>query len=300
MERRVLGKTGLEVSRLGIGLAQIGAFGVDEVGRVERLLNTALDNGINFLDTAASYRSSEELIGRAVGHRRGEYVLATKCGHWAAEVPWTAETVRAHIDRSLKRLRTDCLDLVQIHSCGVDVLAQGEVVRALERARDAGKTRFIGYSGDNEAARWAIDSGIFDTLQTTFNLVDQRARTRLFPHAREANMGIIVKRPIANGAWGGSTAKAHTTVQFMNIFDRAQKMLSYGPIPNAPESRILTAMGFTFSHAEIDVGIVGTTNPDHLLDNIRLFEGELPISGAVVVELYRRFDEVGKDWVQLT
>ncbi len=300
MERRILGKTGLEVSRLGLGLAQIGGFPPDEADRVGVLINTALDNGINFLDTAASYRNSEELIGRAVAHRRSEYVLATKCGHWAAEVPWTAETVREHIDRSLKRLRTDHLDLVQIHSCDVDVLEKGEVFGALMEARDAGKTRFVGYSGDNEAAGWAIASGLFDTLQTSFNVVDQRARTRLFPYASEANVGVIVKRTIANGTWGGSTETVGTTVQFSKIYERVERMMSAGPIPGAPEDRILTALGFTLAHPEIDVALVGTTNPEHLVDNIRLLENELPISDEVVAELYRRFGEVGGDWVQLT
>ncbi len=299
MERRILGKTGLEVSRLGLGLAQIGAFPLDDADRVGALIHAALDNGINFLDTAASYRNSEELIGRAVSHRRGEYVLATKCGHWAAEAPWTAGTVREHIDRSLQRLRTDCVDLVQIHSCGVDVLERGEVIGALLEARDAGKTRFVGYSGDNEAAGWAVDSGLFDTLQTSFNVVDQRARTRLFPYARKANVGVIVKRTIANATWGGSTATAGTTVQFSKMYERVEKMMSLGPIPGAPDHRILTALGFTLARSEIDVALVGTTNPEHLVDNIRLVENEMPIAEEVVAEFCRRFDEVGGDWAQL-
>jgi hypothetical protein len=290
----------VEVGRLGLGLAQIGKLALEDEARVNGLITGALDGGVTFLDTAASYGNSEELIGRTVAHRRDDYFLATKCGHWAGEVPWTAETVRSHIDRSLGRLQTDRLDLVQIHSCGVEVLEQGEVVRSLIEAREAGKTRFVGYSGDNEGARWAIDSGLFDTLQTTFNLVDQHARTRLFPAAREKGMGIIVKRTIANGAWGGSLEGRGTTTQYMNIHERARLMAAFGPVPGAPEDRILTALGFTFAHPEIDVALVGTTNLEHLSGNIRWIEEKLPIPAEAVEAFHLRFEEIGADWAQLT
>ncbi len=169
------------------------------------VLNIALDGVINFLDTAACYGISEELIGRCVAHRRQEYVLTTKCGHVAGDAsgePWTVETIEHSIDRSLERLRTDHLDLVLLHSCDLEVLERGEVIRVLEQARKAGKTRFIGYSGDNEAAEWAVDSGLFDALETSFNLVDQMARRSLLPGAKEKGMGVIIKRPVANGVWG--------------------------------------------------------------------------------------------------
>ncbi|MBM3395868.1 MAG: aldo/keto reductase, partial [Betaproteobacteria bacterium] len=111
MEYRTLGRTGLRVSRLGMGLFQIGKLPLDSVPQVSRLLGAALEKGINFLDTAAGYDNSEELIGKAVSDRRDEFVLATKCGSFSALEPWTAETVTRHIDRSLRRLRTDRLDL---------------------------------------------------------------------------------------------------------------------------------------------------------------------------------------------
>ena len=169
------------------------------------MLSAALDNGINFLDTAACYGRTEELIGRTVAHRRDEYVLATKAGHVAGDAngePWTAETIEHSIDRSLRRLKTDRVDLVQLHSAGLEQLRQGEIIEALRKARDAGKTRFIGFSGDNEAAEWAVGSGEFATLQTSFNLVDQHARDGLLQKARAGGMGVIIKRPVANGVWG--------------------------------------------------------------------------------------------------
>ena len=299
MEVRQLGRTELRVSRLGAGLAEIG-FGLTlaDVDVAGEILNAALDAGINFLDTAACYGVSEELIGRTVAHRRDEYVLATKCGHVAGDYqgePWTAETVTHSIERSLRRLRTDYLDLVQLHSCGVDVLERGEVITALQDAQQAGKTRYIGYSGDNEAAAWAVESGLFQTLQTSFNLVDQRARTLLFPKAREQGMGIIVKRPLANAVWRASRSPSAYADEY---FRRAQILAQDGPLPNEPEDPILLALGFTLAHPEVDTAIVGTRNPAHMRANIRLVEEALPIDPATVEELHRRFQRYGQDWRQ--
>ncbi len=299
MEVRQLGRTELRVSRLGAGLAEIG-FGLTlaDVDVAGEILNAALDAGINFLDTAACYGVSEELIGRTVAHRRDEYVLATKCGHVAGDYqgePWTAETVTHSIERSLRRLRTDYLDLVQLHSCGVDVLERGEVITALQDAQKAGKTRYIGYSGDNEAAAWAVESGLFQTLQTSFNLVDQRARTLLFPKAREQGMGIIVKRPLANAVWRASRSPSAYADEY---FRRAQILAQDGPLPNEPEDPILLALGFTLAHPEVDTAIVGTRNPAHMRANIRLVEEALPIDPATVEELHRRFQRYGQDWRQ--
>ncbi|MBN2003787.1 MAG: aldo/keto reductase [Anaerolineae bacterium] len=303
MEKRILGRTGLEVSRLGIGLAEIGfELTLEELSRAERVLNTALDNGITFLDTSACYDISEELIGRTIAHRRDEFVLATKAGHvtggYAGEA-WTAQTVRDSIDRSLARMRTDHVDLVQLHSCEVDVLERGEVITALQEAQQAGKTRSIGYSGDNDAALWAVRSGMFDTLQTSFNVVDQNARLRLFDPAKAQRMGIICKRPIANGAWGAETLPSAYAAAY---YERAGKMLALGTVPDAPENRILLALGFAFAHGAVDTFIIGTQNPAHLLSNIAMAESQLPISPKVVQDLRRRFEQLAAadpfEWLQ--
>lgn len=301
METRQLGRTGLQVSRLGVGLSEIGGLELASSGvkEAESVLNRALDGGITFLDTAACYGNSEELVGRTVAHRRQEFVLATKCGHVTGGYEgkeWTAQTVTDSIDRSLTRLKTDYLDIVQLHSCGVDVLERGEVIEALLAAKQAGKTRFAGYSGDNEAAAWAIASGHFDTLQTSFNLVDQRARTRLFPQAQEAGMGIIVKRPIANGAWGATSSPSGYAQRY---FERAQAMQEMGALPDAPDDRIELALGFTLSHDAVDTAIVGTRNPEHMQSNLRMVDEGLSVSAQTVEALHERFEELDDAWVQL-
>ncbi len=299
MEMAILGKTGLQVSRLGVGLAEIGRLTLDDVSQAAHVLNAALDAGINFLDTAECYGNSEELIGRAIAHRRQEYVLATKCGHVSGGYqgqPWTAQTVTDSIDRSLRRMNTDHLDLVQLHSCEVEVLERGEVIEALEKARQAGKTRFIGYSGDNQAARWAVESGLFDTLQTSFNLVDQQARTWLFPLAEARGMGIIAKQPVANAVWGAAQAPSAYSEDY---FRRAQAMAALGPIPGTPADPVLLSLAFTLAHPEVDTAIVGTRNPAHMLANIRAVQEGLSISQEAVKELHRRFERLGQQWAQL-
>ena len=297
METTTLGKTGLEVSRLGIGLVKIGQMeGPDKVERAGRLLNAALDAGINFLDTSACYGISEEQVGNSVAHRRGEYNLATKCGHvtggYSGE-PWTAETIEHSIDRSLKRLKTDHVDLVQLHSCSLDILKRGEVIDALDRAKEAGKTRFIGYSGDEEEAAWAIESGRFDTLQTSLNIVDQHARRDLLGPAEARGMGIIIKRPIGNGIWGAKSKPSGTPDGYVV---RAQEMARLGPIPGAPDDPTTLALGFIFAHPEVDTAIVGTGNPSHLRSNIELLERGVALSPETLEELHSRFDKLDDGW----
>ncbi|MCH8102930.1 MAG: aldo/keto reductase [Chloroflexi bacterium] len=305
MERTMFGKTGLNVSRLGIGLSEIG-FNLtrDDLDQAARVMNSALDAGINFLDTAACYDLSEELLGEAVSHRRDEFVLVTKAGHFMPRgegEDWTYDLITSSIERSLERMKTDHVDLVQLHSCSVEVLERGDVTRALQDARDAGKTRFIGYSGDNENAEFAVASGEFDTLQTSFNLVDQKARHTLLPAAEAQGMGIIIKRPIGNAVWGAAKDPQpyeHNPDYTVEYHRRAAVMQAEGALPDEPDDRIMTAMGFTLAHPEVDVMIVGTQRPEHMLSNIELIDNRLPIPATAVDALHERYDRLSDGWEQ--
>ena len=154
MEKRALGQTDMQVSVLGFGGAEIGFEGAP-AETVSRLLTDALDAGLNVIDTAECYIDSEELIGQAASGRRKDFHLFSKCGHpgGMGTEDWTREGLLKSIQRSLKRLRTDRLDLIQLHSCSDDELRKGEVIEALEEARRRGYARYIGYSGDGQAAR---------------------------------------------------------------------------------------------------------------------------------------------------
>jgi Predicted oxidoreductases (related to aryl-alcohol dehydrogenases) len=146
----------MNVSVLGFGGAEIGFEGA-ALATVERLLAEALDQGLNTIDTAECYVNSEELIGSAVGKRRQEFFLFTKCGHTDSTFApaWSKTEIKGSLNRSLKRLKTDYVDLLQLHSCDQSILEKGEVVEALQEAQKSGKVRFIGYSGDSTDAHYA-------------------------------------------------------------------------------------------------------------------------------------------------
>jgi aryl-alcohol dehydrogenase-like predicted oxidoreductase len=142
-----------------------------------------------------------------------------------------------------------------------------------------------------------VKSGLFDTLQTSFNLVDQQARSRLFDKVDEQGMGLIAKRPIANAAWGAETSPSGYAAEY---YRRARAMAKEGPVPGAPDDPILLALGFALAHEAVDTAIAGTRDPAHMQANIRLVEEKLPLTEEAVQELQRRFDELGRSWSQET
>jgi len=267
MDRRRLGKTDMVASVVGFGGAEIGYQGVSE-RTVARLLGGALDAGLNVIDTAECYENSEALIGRAIGGRRRECYLLTKCGH-ARGFPsedWRPASLLASIERSLRRLATDYLDLVQLHSCSLAELQRGDAIGALEQARERGLTRYIGYSGDGEAARYAVESGRFDTLQTSVSIADQEAIELSLPLAREKAMGVIAKRPLANAAWRYARKPAES---YHQTYWSRLRTLDYRFL-KSPDSAVATALRFTLSAPGVHTAIVGTTKPERWPENAAL------------------------------
>ncbi len=266
MEKRLFGKTQMMVSVLGFGGAEIGFQGVS-FDDASHMLNLALDSGINVIDTAECYVNSEELIGKAISHRRKDFYLFTKCGHKENYMTdgWTGKDVKKSIDTSLKKLNTDYLDLIQLHSCNQAILAKGDVIKALEEAKQAGKTRFIGYSGDGSDALYAINTGLFDTLQTSCNIADQECIDLTIPLAVKQNMGIIAKRPIANAAF---TYKSMPDNDYHKPYYERLQTLKYSFINGNPDLSAQIALRFTLSVDGICTAIVGTTKASRFNQNI--------------------------------
>ena len=292
MEKRPLGRTGMEVTVLGFGGSEIGYEQAD-LKTVERVLGSALDAGLNCIDTAECYLKSEELIGQAVAGRRESYYLFSKCGHASGlDGPdWDAALLKKSIDRSLQRLRTDHLDLLQLHSCSKEVLERGEVIEVLQRARDEGKTRFIGYSGDSTDALYAIESGAFDTLQTSINIADQEALELTVPRARERGMGIIAKRPIANAVWKHKTKPANEYV--LPYWERLGK-LQYDFLDRDLRDAISRALRFTLSIDGVGTAIVGTTKPERWRENAELLQAG-PLSKEEFDAIRARWKEAAEE-----
>jgi aryl-alcohol dehydrogenase-like predicted oxidoreductase len=293
MQLRRFGRTGLQVTALGFGGAEIGYEAATDA-TVDRLLNAALDAGLNVVDTAECYLASEELIGRAIAGRRDEYHLFTKVGH-AAGLPhpeWSPDLITASIERSLARLRTDRLELIQLHSCGLDALRAGAATAALQRARDAGKCRFIGYSGDGEAARFAAESGDFDVIQTSLSVADQRNIDVVLPAARARDLGVIAKRPIANAAW--RHGRRPDNPYHHTYWDRLQA-LRYDFL-GEPATAVEIALRFTLGLPGVSTAIVGTANPERWAANAAL-AAKGPLPAAQIEAIRARWAAVaGADW----
>ena len=306
LEHRRFGKTDMNVALLGFGGAEIG-YEKTEQATVEKLLNAALDAGLNVVDTAECYIDSEVQIAAAIGHRRKEFYLFTKCGH-ASETAgqgsdWSKAGILRQVERSLKRLKTDAVDLVQLHSCGIEELDKGECIEALEQAKKEGKTRYIGYSGDSKAARRAIELGRFDSLQTSINVCDQECIELTLPLAKEKNMGVIAKRPIANAVW---RYEAKPDNGYHQEYWRRLQELKYdfasgdARSKQGPDGPAAIAMRFTAMQAGVNVLIVGTTKPERWKQNAELLQAG-PLSKELAESIRARWKATAKpDWTGQT
>ena len=301
LEHRRFGKTDMSVALLGFGGAEIG-YEKTEQTTVEKLLNAALDAGLNVVDTAECYIESETQIGAAIGHRRKEFYLFTKCGH-ADGTDWSKPAILKSIERSLKRLKTDAIDLVQLHSCGIEELDKGECIEALEQAKKSGKTRYIGYSGDSLAARRAIELGRFDSLQTSINICDQECIDLTLPLAKERNMGVIAKRPIANAVWRHD---AKPPSAYHHEYWRRLQELQYdfamgeARLKQGIDGPAAVALRFTAMQPGVSVLIVGTTKPERWKQNADLMQAG-PLSKELAESIRARWKAIAtKEWVGQT
>jgi len=196
MRYNVFGRTGQIVSSLGFGAMNLPGVPFEQA---RDALNYALDHGITYIDTAATYRNSEEIIGESIGHRRKEFFLATK----ARERDY--EAAKAEIDRSLKRLKTDYVDLLQLHYVNYvqefkQLMSDHGAYRAALEAKQAGKVRFIGITGHRPEllAKW-IEPGQFDQVLFHLSLVQPFALNELIPAATRLNMGKVAMKPLSGG-----------------------------------------------------------------------------------------------------
>jgi aryl-alcohol dehydrogenase-like predicted oxidoreductase len=288
---RVLGRTGANVTILGYGAMELrGQPRGPEIADEEagRLLNAVLDGGINLIDTSPDYGRSEELIGSYLGHRREEFFLASKCGcpmGISASTPppyphdYSPENVRANVERSLQRLRTDRLDLVQVHmSPSVAVLEENHTVDTLRELQGEGKIRFIGMSGILPDLPGQIELDVFDAFQIPYSAV-QRDHENLVAEAADKGAGTLIRGGAARGAasaeknWRNGPLSQQAGLGQRNWETSGIEEL----ISDAGIGRQEFILRFTLSHPDLSTTIVGTANPAHLASNIALAEqGPLP------------------------
>ncbi|HEV3382600.1 MAG TPA: aldo/keto reductase [Trebonia sp.] len=291
IETRALGRTKADVTILGYGAMELrglprGPEIDDETAG--KLLNAVLDGGINLIDTSPDYGRSEELIGRFVGHRREEFFLASKCG-CLVDIPadatppyphdYSPANVRADVEQSLRRLRTDRLDLVQVHmSPSKAQLEENRTVETLRELREEGKVRFIGMSGILPHLADHIAMDVFDVFQIPYSAV-QRDHEDLITEAVDHGAGTLIRGGAARGA--PSEEKNWSTGPLTQAAGVGQRNWEAGGLDDLLRQSGLSKMEFTLrftlSHPGLSSTIVGTSSPAHLLGNIKVAEqGPLP------------------------
>jgi len=214
MEKRILGKTNMMVSRIGFGGIPIQNLTEDEAVEV---VKNCLDQGITFLDTSRMYTNSEERIGKAIAGRREDLILATK------SFSRTAKDMAADLETSLKNLNTDYIDLYQFHSVNdfdvlKKVLKPDGSMAVLQEAKKDGVVKHIGLTSHTlEVAKEAVVSDYFETVMVALNFVNTEVVSELLPLAKEHDVGVLTMKPFAGGMLNNATIAFKYLMQFPDI-----------------------------------------------------------------------------------
>jgi len=287
-----LGRTGLKVTRLGFGCAlwtpNRPHWNEELAGRV---MNKAIDAGINFLDTAYDYVHSEEWIGRSLASRYNQFYLATKGGCTddmpstnASTHEWSRENLTMGIETSLKRLGRNRVDILQLHNPTIGEVEAGGMVNVLLDLRAQEMTRWIGISTTLPDLPTFLEYGAFDVMQIPYSAL-QREHEDWITKVAEAGIGTIIRGGVAQGEYGVGTGSMDTWSKFEEA--NLNELLEKG------ESRSSFVLRFTLAHPAIDTIIVGTTKFKHLRENVAVATGR-PLSGEVYAEAKRRLDAIGE------
>ena len=298
LERRQLGNGGPDVTVLGFGAMELRGTPhrnprpLDESAAAE-VLNTVLDEGITFIDTSVDYALSEERIGAHIGTRRDEYVLASKAGCPLDFVPdappgplvhdYSAANIRAGVEQSLRRLRTDRLDLVQLHiSPTLETLRRDGAVETLAALRDEGKIVAFGVSSTLPAIDDHLEIDEFSAFQVPFSALERGLESRIELAGRRG-FGIIVRGGVAQGgkrekraADGRPVTWADTGLDELRDSDTQQGFL----------------LRYAITTPGVTTVIVGTANPEHVRANVAAVRRG-PLPADVYAESRRRLDSAG-------
>ncbi len=296
MKYRTLGKTGFSISEISLGTWQVGGGwdGPFDDAAADRILNEAIDAGVNFIDTADVYDDgrSETAVGRVVRSRSERIFVATKCGRQIdphVDAGYTEAALRGYVEDSLRRTGLERLDLIQLHCPPTEVYYRPEIFGLFERLKEEGKIAHLGVSVEKvEEAVKAIEFDNVATVQLIFNMFRQRPAERLFAQAAARKVGIIVRVPLASGLLTGKYSRDTTfgpgDHRSFNrdgaAFDRGETFsgVDYETGLDAvdelkaifPEATNLApvALRYILDHPEVSCIIPGASRPDHLYSNI--------------------------------
>ena len=296
MKYRRLGKTNLNVSEISLGTWQVGGpwgSGFDSASAI-KIINTAIDHGVNFIDTADVYEAglSEAAVGKVVRSRKGEVFVGTKCGRQIT--PHTNENyhpkeLRKYVEASLKNTGLECLDLIQLHCPPTEVFYRPEIFELFDRLKDEGKIKNLGISVEKiEEALKGMEYENVATVQIIFNMFRQRPKELFFEQVKKRDIGVIVRVPLASGLLTGkfsaaSTFDADDHRNFNREGAQFDKGETFSGIPYDigleaveqlkalfPNQKNLApiALRWILDHPEVGCIIPGASKVEHLLSNI--------------------------------
>ena len=294
--------TNLKVGRFGIGTGS-GSWRKNNPDQkeVDEMLSTMLDNGSNFIDTSADYNDSEIKIGKVLKNNRKDFVVLTKCGHKMPGITgeeWSEKLIKQSINRSLKRLQTDYLDIVLLHSCDMEILKKGEALGALCDLVKEGKIRYVGYSGDNEELEFACQLPDVSVLELSLNVVDM-ANAPNISKIQQNNKGIIIKRTVCNGAWKGKRQYSEIKEYASEYADRIDKIgikpSSIGWKSNSDKNWVEMNVEFVLAHG-VDVINIGTSKLEHLKEDLDIVNSYKGIDDDDKIDIiYKMWEASQKD-----
>ena len=292
--KRILGRTGLELMPLGLGGMELHHL---DQKQADILLNTALDNGVNYIDSSPEYLRSEERIGNAIAHRRAEFILATKCGDNMTGIGpsymFDRKTCLQNLEDSLRQLKMDYIDVWQLHAVIPEYIANGEaddVIQCMLEAKKAGKIRFLGASIKNgrpdedrhpaefgyHAIKEFMEWKVLDVVQIVYGGLTRRNELRI-QKAAEKGTGIVT-RGILN--------------KYKNNYDELFERSKISELFEANETRNEFLIRFALANKGVSCALIGTKSVEHLVQNIRAVEKGV-LSQEVYNEAKRRLDAIG-------
>jgi aryl-alcohol dehydrogenase-like predicted oxidoreductase len=290
---RDFGKTGLVVSRLGYGAMELtGAPRARDLSEADaiKFINSVVDSGINYIDTSIDYGWSEMLIGKALQHRRSDFYLASKCGcqvgiegpHEKGEShTFTPENITAGVEQSLRRLKTDYLDVVQVHgSPNRKELEELGAIDAIGELKRRGLIRHGGISTRMPLLEEFIDVDAFTVFQVPYSAL-QRANEDALAVLKRAGKSVVIRGITGRGA----PAKNWTTRPIGTVGGEVREIWEKAKLDEiiGGMSRIEFMIRFALTNENVDVALVATTDPAHLASDI-----EIAAKGPLDKELYRK------------
>jgi len=309
MKKVRLGRTGLDVTQLGYGALEVrgtpdaGGGRMPNEEHANKILNAVLDSGINFIDTAWCYGRSEEMMGRYIAERRDEYVLAAKAGHGRCNATrlngYTRDDIMTCIEETLERLRTDHVDILQLHNPTPEDVESNGSIEALQEIKAQGMTRFIGVSSVLPHLEKHLATGAYDVFQIPYSALEPEHHD-IITKIAEAGGGTIIRGGVAKGE-PESVSVAESRVQNWKPSLGGSSGLKRWDMFEAAdldgfraenESRTAFLLRFTMSHPHVHTIIVGTQNPDHLTDNVEAAQRGA-LSPDDYAEVKRRLESVG-------